>query len=96
MNTSFVELFGYETSSFESFIDLVFEDNKTFSRYYLRKENVNRLELNNLIHLLTIKFGFIIDKELKDRLELIDSKTGKMRFYIWKNGLIEYYSKHLL
>lgn len=96
MNTSFVELFGYETPSFESFIDLVFEDNKTFSRCYLRKENVNTLELNNLIHLLTINFGFIIDKELKDRLELIDYKTGKMRFYIWKNGLIEYYSKQLL
>ena len=74
MSTKFVELFGYESASFESFIDLVYEDNKTFSRYYLRKENVNTIELNNLIHLMTIKFGFIIDKELKDRLELIDSK----------------------
>ena len=96
MNTQFVELFGYETPSFESFIDLVFEDNKTFSRCYLRKENVKTEEINRLINLLAICHGFVIDKELKDRIELIDSKTGKMRFYIWKNGLIEYYSKELI
>jgi hypothetical protein len=96
MSTQFVEVFGFESPNFESFIDLVFENNKTFSRFYLRKENVSTEERNKIIRLLTINYEFIIDKELKDRLELIDYRTGKMRFYIWKNGLIEYYSKELL
>lgn len=96
MSTQFVELFGYESPTFESFVDLVFENNKTFSRCYLRQENIKTDELNKMIRLLTINFGFILDKELKDRLELVDSKTGRMRFYIWKNGLIEFHSKELL
>jgi len=96
MSTQFVELYGYESPTFEYFVDLVFENSKTFSRCYLRKENVKIEERNEMIRLLTINFGFIVDKELKDRLELIDSKTGRMRFYIWKNGLIEFHSKELL
>ena len=96
MSSQFLELYGYESNDLESFMDLVFEDNKTFSRCYLRKQNIERSELNYIINLLTINFGFIIDKEFKDRLEMVDSKTHKMRFYIWKNGLIEYYSKQLL
>jgi len=96
MNTSnFIQLYGYETPTFENFIDLVFEDNKTFTRIYLRKENVETRELNEIIHVLTINYGFIIDKDLSDRVELIDFKTGTIRFYIWRNGLIEFYSKNL-
>jgi len=93
MNTSnFVQLYGYESPNFENFVDLVFENNKKFTRHYVKKLTNSLDELNGLIDLLTVDYGFIIDKELKDRLELIDSKTGKSRFYIWRNGLIEFYS----
>ena len=73
MSTQFIELFGYESPSFESFIDLVFENNKTFSTCYLRKERVNTIQLNEMINLLTINFGFIIDKELSSDITIEDS-----------------------
>jgi hypothetical protein len=91
----FVQLYGLETIDFENFIDLVYEDNKSYIRCYLRKTNVDLNTINEIIESLTIDHGFIIDKQLSDRLELVDSKTGKNRFYIWNNGMVEYYSKTL-
>jgi hypothetical protein len=94
MNTpEFIQLYGYETHDFENFVDLIFEDNKVMTRYYLKKNNVDLATINQMIYILTINFGFIIDKDLKDRLELIDFKTGSMRFYIWRNGLVEFHTK---
>jgi hypothetical protein len=89
---AFTELFGYETPNFEQFIDLVFEKNKVSLRCYIKQSKIPIEITKEFISLLVINYGFIMDKQNYQKMELIDSKTGKSRFYIWNDGTIEYHS----
>ena len=75
----FMEIYGEENMNSENFIDVLVENGCLFKRYYSK--------INNL----TVKENYIADKVSKEKIELIDSKTGKIRYYIWSNHTVEKY-----
>ena len=86
-----MEIYGEETYCSEQFIDLVVENGRVFKRYYSKLNLLTRDEINNLISKITIEDNFIVDKVLKERIELVDSKTGKIRYTIWNDNSVEKY-----
>lgn len=86
----FTEIYGYETENFEEFLDLVYKNEKTLLRYYIKKNDISREEINRMIDTLVINFNFVLDRSRGDRTELIDVQTGKTRFYVWNDGMVEY------
>lgn len=92
----FMEIYGEETYCSEQFIDLVVENNNVFKRYYSKLNLLTRDEINSLISKITIEDNFVIDKVLKERIELVDSKTGKIRYTIWNDNSVEkYFTEYL-
>ena len=87
----FMEIYGEETYCSEQFIDLVVENGHVFKRYYSKLILLTRDEINSLISKITIEDNFVIDKVLKERIELVDSKTGKIRYTIWNDNCVEKY-----
>jgi hypothetical protein len=92
----FKELYAFENNSFENYIDLIYDDNKVYKRLYIKYNNINNEQMNQLINVLTIEENFILDKSYKDRIELIDTKTGNIRYYIWFDGSIEIHRQDFL
>jgi hypothetical protein len=86
----FKEIYGYETDNFEEFLDLVYKKEKILLRYYIKKNNVSQEDINKMIDTLVISFNFVLDRSRADRTELIDVQTGKTRFYVWNDGMVEY------
>jgi len=87
----FMEIYGEESRYGEQFIDLIVENGHVFKRYYSKINLLTRDEINDLISKITIQDHFIIDKALNERIELVDSKTGKIRYTIWNDNSVEKY-----
>ena len=92
----FKELYAFENKNFENYIDLIYDDNKIYKRLYIKYKIINKELINQLINVLTIEKNFILDKSYKDRIELIDTKTGNSRYYIWFDGSIEIHRQDLI
>lgn len=87
----FMEIYGEENMNSENFIDVLVENGCLFKRYYSKINNMHRDDIDKLIYNLTVKENYIADKVSKEKIELIDSKTGKIRYYIWSNHTVEKY-----
>ena len=88
---NFIQIYGNETASTEKFVDIIVENGNLYRRYYSKINNISRDKINELISKIVINDDFIIDKVSKDRIELVDSKTGKIRYYIWNHNCVEKY-----
>lgn len=87
----FIEIYGEETHCTEQFIDILVEKGNVFKRYYSKLNYLTRNEINNLISKIMINDNFILDKVSSQKMELVDSKTGKIRYIIWNNNCVEKY-----
>ena len=91
-----IEIYGKETYCTEQFIDLVIDKDHIYKRYYYKINQMTRDEINNIISKIMIEDNFIIDKVSSKKIELIDSKTGKIRYTIWNDNCVEkYFMKYL-
>ena len=86
-----MEIYGEESMYSEKFIDIVTKNGRIYKRYYSKMNHIPRDELEHLIHKLMVEENYITDKELKGRMELVDSLTGKIRYVIWNDSSVEKY-----
>ena len=86
-----MEVFGYENMKEEHFIDVLVQNGYLFKRYYSKINNMERSQIELLIDKLIIDQNFIIDKLTNEKIELIDSKTGEIRYCIWNDSTVEKY-----
>jgi len=86
-----MEIYGEESLTKENFIDVYVQEGNLYKRYYSKISNMPQQEIADLIHKITVEQGFIIDKSSSEKLELVDSKTGTIRYYIWANHTVEKY-----
>jgi len=92
----FKELYGVENEQFEKYMDIFNDNNKVYKRLYIKYNNVNETLINQLINVLTIQENFILDKVDKKKIELVNSKTGNIRYYIWSNRCVEIYKQEFI
>ena len=86
-----MEVYGYEDMREEHFIDVLVENGYLYKRYYSKINHMERNQIELLINKLTVEQNFIMDKLTNERIELIDSKTGKIRYCIWNDCTVEKY-----
>ena len=87
----FMEIFGETTFTTEKFIDLLVHNGHVFKRYYYKINQLPRENINKLISKLVIEDNYVVDKTFNNSIELIDYKTGKIRYTIWNNNSVEKY-----
>jgi len=92
----FTEILGFENEREEYYVDLIEEKGNLFKRFYSKVNNMERVDLEDFIYRITVKENFVINKVYKDRMELTDSKTGKITICIWNNGTVEKYFNQYL
>ena len=88
-----MEVYGYEDMREEHFIDVMVENGYLFKKYYSKINHMERNQIELLIEKLTIDQNFIIDKLSNERIELVDSKTGSIRYCIWNDSTVEKFFK---
>jgi len=87
----FMEIFGETTFTTEKFIDLLVHNGRVYKRYYSKINQLPRDDINNLISKLVVEDNYVIDRTFNNSIELVDYKTGKIRYTIWNNNSVEKY-----
>jgi hypothetical protein len=84
-----VNAYYYENPTTENCVDIVVENGKIYKSYYSKRNFQSRADIDELIYHLVVKDGFVMDKSFKDRTELVDTKTGSIRYVFWTNNSVE-------
>ena len=92
----FKELSGIEYRNYESFVDAINKNGFVYKRYYTKYTNLTEEQINNIIDVITITNNFVLDKENKEYIELVETTNGKDRLFIWNNKTVEFTSEEYI
>lgn len=91
-----VSIIYNQTVNTETLVDLIIENNKVWKQHYSKRVFDNKKEVDLFIEYLVIDLNYIMDKHFSDRAEFIDLQTGKIRYVIWTDNVIEKYYREYL
>ena len=86
---SSVNAYYYENPTIENSVDIIIENDKIYKSHYSKRIFTSRCDIEDLLHHIVVKDGFVMDKSFKDRTEFVDTKTGSIRYIFWTNNSVE-------
>lgn len=95
-DSQYLNAFYNETRTTENSVDIEVENGKVYKSYYSQRKFKDVQLMYELMHYLLVNENYTMDKQEKGRIELVDRKTGLIRYVFWPNISVEKYYREYI
>ena len=94
--SQYLNAYYNETTTTENSVDVVVESGKVYNSYYSQRKFKDVKLMYELMHDLLVNENYTMDKQEKGRIELVDRKTGHVRYVFWPDMSVEKYYREYM
>jgi hypothetical protein len=95
-DSQYLDVFYDETATTGNSVFVVVENNKVYKSHYSQRKFKDAQLMYDLMHYLLVNENYTMDKQDKGRIELVDRKTGLIRYVFWPNMSVEKYYREYM